>query len=158
MAFLHNKQDWVTLLNSFAFRGWLDFFARPTAFASLSRMPSREHLLLLLDAYQPFAQSLATDVPRALELTERMRTLLSDWPPLDLPAEMVDTARALLRADGSHLVPDWDKMDWDSAPDLDPGQTIDQCVVWPPWEPKSVSDEEIEWPPRLAHCTHRDPT
>jgi hypothetical protein len=141
MAALRNKQDLIALDNSFPFRDWLQVLARPTVFASLSRMPSREHLLSLLDAYQPFAQSLAGDERLALELLERMRVLLSGWSPPDLPAEIVDVARALLRADGSCAV-----LDWDKGPDLGPGETVDNAVVWPPWEPRTMSDD-IKWPP-----------
>jgi len=151
MPTMHNKQEYIDLINSFPLRGWLDVLARPAVFASLSRMPSREHLLCLLSAYQPFAQSLAGDISLALELLERMRALLSDWSPPDLPAEIVDVARALLRADGTYLVQDWDKINWDERPDLDPGQTVDQIVVWPPWEPLTMSDD-IKWPPFKEPC------
>src|SRR5262245_15086936 len=98
--------------------------------------------MVLLNAYQPFAQSLARDgKPLALKLMERMRVLLSGWSPPDLPAEVVDVARALIRADGCYAVQDWDK-----GPNLDPGESIDKIVVWPPWEPRLMSDD-IKWPP-----------
>lgn len=82
------------------------------------RSPSSAHLLHLLDAYMPYAQSRARDVePRTLALAERMRGYLSGWSPPDLPVEIVETARALLDADGFYHVVDWEK-----GPDLDPGQ------------------------------------
>lgn len=125
--------------NAFPFRGWLHVLARPEVFHALTRQPSREHLLLLCDAYMPFARSRrehvdeqgyisGADEPLACELAERMRSLLEAWSPPDLPMEIVETARALLHADRSSL----GVLDWKKGPDLDPGQTVDDTVVWPP--------------------------
>jgi hypothetical protein len=130
--------------NAFPFREWLHVLARPEVFHALTRKPSRDHLLRLCDAYSPFARSRrehakeqgyvsGADEPLVSELADRMRLLLEGWSPPDLPAEIVEAARALLRADRSSMV-----LDWDMKPELDPGQTIDDIVVWPPLEPMST--------------------
>src|SRR4051812_21252349 len=126
MPTLRNEQDLREALSSWAFRDWLQVLARPAVFRALTRQPSRAHLLALLDAYRPFAQSPTNGSPALLELTERMRVHLSDWSPPDLPAEVVEAARALLHADGCYAL-----LDWEKGPDLDPQQKVDDLVVWP---------------------------
>lgn len=138
MPTIRNEQDGIDIGNSHPFREWLQVLARPAVFRSLARLPSRAHLLDLLDAYEPFARSRVNDGgpftkdggSLALELANQMRVHLSAWSPPGLPAEIVATARALLGADGCYAV-----LDWEKGPDLDPGQTIDDIVIWPPWKP-----------------------
>lgn len=133
------------LANAIPFRDWLQVLARPHLFQMLTRQPSREHLLMLCDAYLPYARSRrelakeqgyvshAENELLATELAERMHALLEDWSPHSLTPEIVDTARALLVADGSYKV-----VDLDFTPELDPGQTLDDLLIGPssPWRPK----------------------
>lgn len=133
------------IANAMPFRDWLQVLARPHLFQMLTRQPSREHLLMLCDAYLPSARSRralakeqgyisdAKDELLTTELAERMRALLENWSPDSLTPEIVDTARALFVADGSYAV-----VDLDFTPELDPGQTIDDLLIWPssPWRPK----------------------
>src|SRR4051812_40570215 len=90
-----------------AFREWAQVLARPAVFRTLTRMPSREQLLRLLDEYQPFAHSRLADVgaqgyvsgadePLVGQLADRMGVLLAQWSPPELGTEIVETARALL--------------------------------------------------------------
>jgi hypothetical protein len=127
--------------NAFPFAMWLHVLARPEVFHALSRQPSREHLIALCDAYLPFARSRrehakeqgyisGADEALVSELADRVRSLLEAWRPGELSEEMVDMARALLRADRSFAV-----LDWQKGPDLDPGQKVDDILVWPPWQP-----------------------
>jgi hypothetical protein len=100
-------------------------------------------LLSLLDAYEPFARSRLTDGgpftadggSLALELTNQMRVHLSAWSPPSLPAEIVTTARALLEADGCYAVIDWEK-----GPNLEPGERMEDSLVWPPDEPVPATE------------------
>jgi hypothetical protein len=125
---------------AFPFRDWLQVLARPEVFQMLTRQPSREQLLLLCDAYMPYARSRRehakeqgyishADESVVSELADRMRALLEGWSPHGLTPEIVDTARALLRADGSSTI-----LDLDYRPNLDPGQTLDDILVWPSGE------------------------
>lgn len=142
------------LANAIPFRDWLQVLARPNLFQMLTRQPSREHLLMLCDAYLPYARSRrelakeqgyvshAENELLATELAERMHALLENWSAhsltleavgtASLTPEIVDTARALLVADGSHEV-----VDLNFVPELDPGQTIDDLLIWPSsqWRP-----------------------
>lgn len=132
-------------VNTLPFRDWLQVLARPHLFQMLTRPPSREHLLMLCDAYIPYARSRRTlakeqgyisdaqDELLFTELAERMRALLEVWSPDSLTPEIVDTARALLAAHGSAGV-----VDLDFTPKLDPGETLDDILVGPssPWRPK----------------------
>ncbi len=131
--------------NAMPFRDWLHVLARPHLFQMLTRQPSREHLLMLCDAYLPYARSRrelakeqgyisdTNDELLATELAERMRTLLEDWSPHNLTPGITDTARALLSADGSYAV-----VDLDFTPELELGETLDDNLIWPSslWRPK----------------------
>lgn len=135
----------VEIGNSIPFSHWLLVLASPELFQTLTRQPSREHLLWLCDAYMPYARSRrelaeeqgyashATNETLVSELAERMRSLLEAWVPDNLTPEIVDTARALLCASRSFEI-----QDWSYKPDLDPGQTLDDILVWPSgkWMPR----------------------
>lgn len=128
---IRNPDDVALISNSHPLREWLQILARPLVYRMLARTPTSEHLLNLLEAYRPFAETRARDVAATLLELSRLREQLRDWASPDLPAEIVDTARRLLRADGCYAI-----LDWDMVPRLDPGQAMDDLVIWPPWEPK----------------------
>lgn len=117
-----------------AFTGWLQVLARPVLFRTLTRSPGPAHIVSLLDAYFPFARGRQesaelrgdTSGAKVVDLMGQMRLLLESWSPPALPTDMVETARALLVADGSYAAFDWDKV-----PALSEGMTIDQVLVWP---------------------------
>jgi len=131
-------------VNTIPFKDWLQVLARPHLFQMLTRQPCREHLLMLCDAYLPYARSRrelakeqgyisdAEDELRVTELAERMRALLEVWSPDSLTPEIVDTARALLATSSNNVV------DLNFTPELDPGQTIDDLLIGAssPWRPK----------------------
>ena len=130
MFTIRNPSDAALIGNSHPLREWLQVLARPAVFGMLARAPSAEHLLDLLEAYRPFAEARAKDPETTLTELARLREQLRLWVSPDLPAEIVDIARALLRADGCYTV-----LDWEMVPRLDDGQKVDDLVVWPPWEP-----------------------
>ncbi len=131
--------------NAIPFSHWLLVLASPDLFHMLARQPSREHLLWLCDAYMPYARSRrelakeqgyvshAADESQVSELAERMRSLLAAWDPNNLTPEIIDTARALLLASQPFEI-----HDWSYKPDLDPGETLDDILVWPSgnWMPQ----------------------
>lgn len=133
-------------INIIPFGDWLQVLARPHLFQMLTRPISREHLLMLCDAYLPYARSrrelakeqgYISDVDDELlftELAERMRALLADWSPDGLTPEIVDTARALLVVHGPSKV-----LDLDFTPELKPGETLDDVLIGPssPWKPQT---------------------
>lgn len=135
-------------MNTIPFEVWLQVLARPHLFQMLTRPVSQEHLLMLCDAYMPYARSRrelakeqgyisdSKDELLFTELAERMRRLLADWSPHNLTPEITDTARALLAASGAYKV-----VDLDFTPKLDPGQTIDDLLIGPsnPWRPLTTS-------------------
>ena len=135
-------------MNTIPFEVWLQVLARPHVFQMLTRPVSQEHLLMLCDAYLPYARSRrelakeqgyisdSKDELLFTELAERIRTLLADWSPDRLSPEIVDTARALLIASGGYEV-----VDLDFTPELKPGQTLDDMLIGPssPWRPLTTS-------------------
>ncbi len=147
------------IANSFPFRDWMQVLARPHLFQMLTRQPSREHLLMLCDAYLPYARSrreLAkeqgyvshADEAVMSELAGRMRVLMESWTPHNLTPEIVDTARALLSADMSYMV-----LAWDFTPELNPDKRIDLEIVKttdaPPIADRSCAVPDWDYTPAL---------
>lgn len=120
-----------------AFREWAQVLARPAVFRSLQRVPAPEHLLHLLEEYEPFARARregaaergylsGADEACLPELVDRMRLALEAWSPPGLPVGIVDAARALLVADRFYA-----RLDWEQGPELDPGEAVEDGLVWP---------------------------
>ncbi|MEP7122180.1 MAG: hypothetical protein ABJE95_14770 [Byssovorax sp.] len=130
MLNIRDPDDAALISNSHPLREWLQILARPVVYRMLTRTPTSEHLLKLLEAYRPFAETRARDAEATRLELSRLTEQLRDWASPDLPVEIVDTARRLLRADGLYAI-----LDWEMVPRLDPGQAMDDLVIWPPWEP-----------------------
>jgi hypothetical protein len=126
MSFLWSEKLGVELNRSHPFRRWLQVLARPAVFHALSHLPTREHLLTLLDAYRSYAQFREPETPAILPALAQMEEHMSSWSPPDLPAEIVDAARALIVADGFYA-----EFKWEKGPDLEPGRTLESTLVWP---------------------------
>jgi hypothetical protein len=92
------------------FGQWLGFLSSPRILQAMRRMPTREHLLRMLDAFLPYARSTRRwhyradnwrpdpqdREARALEL----RAVIERWNSPEISQEITRAARALLRADG----------------------------------------------------------
>lgn len=128
---LWNQAVAAELKSSEPFRWWLQVLARPAVFHALSRLPSRAHLPALLDAYRVYAQLRATEAPAILPALARMEECMSAWSPPDLPAEIVESARALLLTDGFFA-----EFNWEKGPDLEPAH-LEALLVWPSGAPGS---------------------
>lgn len=89
-------------INIIPFGDWLHVLACPHLFQMLTRTPSKDHLLMLCDAYLPYARSRrelakeqgyipdAKDELLVTELAERMRALLAAWSPDNLTPEIAE--------------------------------------------------------------------
>lgn len=90
------------------FRDWLRVLASPRILQAMRRMPTREHLLRMLDGFLPYARTTLQRArsddwqpdpkkreARALEL----RAALERWTSPEIPQEITQAARALLHAD-----------------------------------------------------------
>lgn len=126
MSFLWSENLGVELNKSHPFREWLQVLSRPAVFHALSRLPTRAHLLTLLDAYRSYGQFRAPETPVILPALARMEEHLSVWSPPDLPAEIVEAARALIVADGFYA-----EFKWDKGPTLEHGRPLESLLVWP---------------------------
>lgn len=122
----------------FHFQQWLIVLSSPRILEAMRQVPTREHLLCMIDAYLPYARSnrQLTDmsVPdswrpdpelreaRALEL----RATIEQWTGPTISKEVIQAARALLHEDSV------DKSDeaWDTyIVDLEPPP--ENFLVWP---------------------------
>jgi hypothetical protein len=132
------RPDGSSMLSDFAIAAhcfqWLSVLANPKVFLGMSRMPSREHLLRIVDMYLAYVrrgerlpEPQFTPVPyeQREPLTLRLRALLETWSPPELSAEITDTARAVLHADG---IKEPDE-GWDNAYDSD--IKMEDHLIWP---------------------------
>ena len=112
---------------------WIQALASRAVYSRLGRVPSREHVVRLLDVYiaytardgrchQPMFEPVAYE--RRGALASRLRALLVTWTPPELPEEITEAARALLHAEGLRAEND----DWETLTDLavDP-----DLMLWP---------------------------
>jgi hypothetical protein len=121
---------------------WLQVLAVPRIFRVMTRMPPREHLVHLIDIligyvrhdgryatpkFEPVPYE--TREPLALKL----RGLLEAWTPPELPAEITETARALLHAEGMNPPAGG----WENAPD--PDMRPEEYLLWPEGVPALMS-------------------
>jgi hypothetical protein len=125
---------------------WLETLGRPQLYAALSRKPTREHILHVIDLYMPYAQSRpehreergyvrhGVDLQRAEDLALRFRALIESWEPPDLTAEITEAARELLMADGTHQ-PVGGVWVWG---DMHPPEEIENILMWPEGVPELI--------------------
>ena len=122
---------------------WIEILAVPRIFRGMTRMPPREHLLRLIDIYIAYVRHdgryaggdfepvpYETREPLALKLRE----LLEAWTPPELPAEITETARALLYAEGMSPPGGWDNVP-------DPDMRPEEFLLWPEGVPALMSDK-----------------
>lgn len=124
------------------FLNWLGFLCCPHLLRSMRRAPIPAHLVRLLDAYLPYARSdrvrfmapprFQVNPEKREELTLQLRALLKQWTPPDIPDELVQTARALMRAEGVER-PRSGK--WDTVK-VDPAHPPEETLMWPEGIPR----------------------
>ncbi|WP_437585758.1 Uma2 family endonuclease [Sorangium sp. So ce1000] len=123
---------------------WLLVLACPRIFHRMGRMPPREHMVKLVDDYLPYARSerqqrswkhgrlFQVDTERRQMLAARLRALLMEWSPPELPPEITETARALLDTEG-HDPP---LGGWGNLPD--PDMPPEDFLLWPEGTPALI--------------------
>jgi hypothetical protein len=145
--------------------GWLALLAAPRLWNALPRIPPKEHLLFLIDAFLPYAHSdryysevppgkQRADISQRGPAAERLRQLLLRWEPPALTQEIREAARAVILADGgAEPVGGWDNYE------PDPHIAVEETILWPEgtWEdyqraaaiippnPLASAPKEIAW-------------
>jgi hypothetical protein len=116
---------------------WIGVMAAPKIWASLRHVPPKAHLLTLLDGYLPYAYSkryavsvqdgeTRVDTSQRGPLATRLRELLEQWEPPQMTAEIRETARLLLLADGDQKPPcGWDEFT------LEPNFPYEELILGP---------------------------
>lgn len=112
---------------------WLMAIASRATYSRLGRVPTREHIIHVIDVYiayaarngrcnQPMFEPVAYE--RREPLATKLRTLLETWTPPEVPDEIIDAARAILYAEGLRGQND----DWENLPEnpVDP-----DLMLWP---------------------------
>lgn len=130
------------------FHHWLYVLACPRMYREMPRKPTREHILHLHERYLPYARSkrehvdeqgyfvFRGDEQRREELADRIRELFERWDPQELPAEITETARALLDAEGEQPPPGgWDNLT--TQPDYPP----EDIIMWPEGIPALLREQ-----------------
>ena len=126
--------DTAAIIN---FSIWIAVLAAPHVYRTLTREVDPAHLTPFLDiwiAYSERGDHYQTKklTPAALErrvvLARKLRDLVAAWTPPELPAEITETARALLDVEG--LEPPggrgWDEMDFGLE-----GSPVEDILIWP---------------------------
>jgi hypothetical protein len=125
--------DTAAILN---FSIWIAVLAAPHLYRTVTRKVDPAYLTPFLDtwiAYSERGDHYQTKklTPAALErrvvLARKLRDLVAAWTPPDLPAEITETARALLDVEG--LEPPggaWDTLDFDLE-----GCPVEDILIWP---------------------------
>ena len=86
---------------------WLMVLASPQAYRALVRPVAPQFLVRLLDIWIAYADrgehyfSATAPDPNRPTLARKLRDLIATWTPPDLPAEITEAARALLRREPS---------------------------------------------------------
>ncbi|MGK3987380.1 hypothetical protein WME99_30345 [Sorangium sp. So ce136] len=113
---------------------WVHALAVPRLFLGMSRMPSREHLLRMVDWYLAYVRRGDRHVPPEFSpvpyeerepLAMRLRVLVEAWSPPELPPEITEVARAILHAEGKMAPPGG----WDDTPE--PEMPAEELLYWP---------------------------
>ncbi len=121
------------------FIGWIDVLARPQIWNKLPRIPPKEHLMRLADAYRVHAYSkrwythLLPDEPPpdpAIRgpAADHFRAVVDLWEPPVLTTELCDAARAVMASEFPRCareVPNWNR-----EPD-DADLPTEQTLLWP---------------------------
>jgi hypothetical protein len=126
---------------------WVHVLAVPRLFLGMNRMPPREHLLRMADWYLAYARRDGRHVPPEFSpvpyeqrepLALKLRALLETWSPPGLPAEITETARAILHGEGKKEPPGG----WDSTPD--PEMPLEEFLYWPEGVPALLKSTKGE--------------
>lgn len=114
---------------------WMEVLAAPRCYGALQRPVDPAVLLQLLDfwiAYAERGDHYGGDAtPDALRpaLARRLRALIAAWTPPDLPPEISEAARAVLRAEWQRALPKrttWD----DHTCDPSNGRSLESYLIW----------------------------
>jgi hypothetical protein len=139
---------WRTLVVGIS--NWLGVLAMPHQFRTLQRSVDPAHLTRLMDIWIAYVEAEPGDrrwvgkfapIPdgEPADLARRMRALLVAWTPPELPADITETARAMLHVQG---IKRNDAAEWDAFTfDLE-GHPLEDMLVWPESElmPKEAGD------------------
>jgi hypothetical protein len=120
----------------FHFQQWLFVLACPPLLKRMRRMPTQEHLLIMLDAYLPYARSERRlkygnkiwypDPQKRQARALALRAAIERWSSPEISPEITQAARALLREDGNTETDE----EWDAYVDEDERPPEDS-LVWP---------------------------
>ena len=125
---------------------WLAVLAAPHLYRTLKRKVDPDLLVRYMDIWIAYADrgdtytgAMFTPVPYAERpaLARKLRALLEAWTPPELPAEITETARALLHAEGLKPPPkgeDWDQLDFALG-----DEPLEDILIWPEGIPSCSS-------------------
>lgn len=125
----------------FYFEEWLVVLSSPRILQVMQRVPPREHLLRMLDAYLPYARSTGQFTYRSREWqldpqkrgarALELRAAIERWSEPTISREITQAARALLREDGYDVSDEvWDGHEIESPPN--------DYLLWPEGVPLAL--------------------
>ena len=137
--------------------------AAPHLYRTIRRTVEPAHVTRLMDVWVAYAEhgdryfSTLVPVPEPQRrlFARELRALVAAWTPPDLPAEITEAARALLRAEGVEPP----QGDWDSfAFDLEEDEPVEDALIWPEGIPLLLRRTQSEpAPAALRRALDRKP-
>lgn len=115
---------------------WIMVLASPPLYRTMKREAEPAHLVRLVDVWIAYAErgdvyhhADFAPVPyeQRVPLARRLRALLAEWRPPELPSEITEVARAVLHAEG--MKPP-QKDGWDATA-IDPEYPLEDILLWP---------------------------
>jgi hypothetical protein len=153
-------EEEANLLATSHFLEWLVVLSSPRILQAMQRLPPREHLLRMLDAYLRYAGSKCQFThqsggwqldpqkreARALEL----RAAIERWNSREISKDIIQAARELQRADGDDVTDEeWDAHEIESPPN--------DYLLWPEGVPLALRDPRATKPPIPQDTQERAP-
>jgi len=128
---------------------WLMVLAAPHIYRALPQPVEPSFLVRLLDIWIAYVDrgdhylSANAPAPDRPALARKLRDLIDAWTPPELPAEITEAARAVLRAEGNEKPP-LGAATWDDFNFLD--NDFDDTLAWPETDVmlKEATAEEME--------------
>jgi len=138
--------DFADIIN---FSLWLGVLAAPHLYRTIKRQVDPRHLTSLMDIWVAYVErgdcywdrskSTLKRLAQRAPLARKLRALIAAWTPPGLPAEITETARALLDAEG--LSPPngrgWDELEFDFE-----GDPMEDMLPWPEGIPARLRREK----------------
>jgi hypothetical protein len=134
-----------SIADVFYFQEWMAVLSSPRILKAMRRMPTKEHLLRMLDAFLPYTRTtrqragsehLRFDPKKREARALELRAAIERWDSPEISREIIQAARALSREDGD----DCSDEEWD-AHEVELEFPPEDYLLWPEGVPLQLREE-----------------